>query len=47
MIKKDSQGNGIGLQNLTERYKAISGNEIKIKCDKKTFEVVLPLITKK
>ncbi len=47
MIKKDSQGNGIGLQNLTERFKAISSNEIKIKCDKKTFEVVLPLIEKK
>ncbi|MFZ4400100.1 MAG: sensor histidine kinase [Bacteroidales bacterium] len=47
MIKKGTQGNGIGLQNLTERFKAISSNDIKIKCDKKTFEVVLPLIAKK
>ena len=46
MIKKDSHGNGTGLQNLNDRYKAISGDEIKIKSDKKTFEVVLPLIKK-
>lgn len=47
MIKNDSHGSGIGLKNLNDRYKAISGKEIKIKSDKKTFEVVLPLIAKK
>lgn len=47
MIKENSHGNGTGLKNLNDRYKAISGDEIKIKSDKKTFEVVLPLIAKK
>lgn len=36
---------GLGLKNLSRRYKLISGKDIKIKDDGKTFTVWLPLLT--
>lgn len=37
------EGTGIGLRNLSDRYKLLTGKDIRIVDDGKTFSVVLPL----
>ena len=42
---ENERSNGIGLTNLTERYRLRWDKEIEIKSDDKTFEVTIPLIS--
>lgn len=42
--KGESEGLGLGLQNLTNRYQLIAGKDISILKNQNTFEVKLPLL---
>jgi two-component system LytT family sensor kinase len=44
-IKPNSEGTGIGLVNLNERFKILANCEIGIEQNKKEFTVILPLIS--
>lgn len=43
---EDSSGSGIGLKNLWERYKMLTGKDIHISAQREYFKVSLPLIKK-
>ncbi|MFP9098743.1 sensor histidine kinase [Flavobacterium sp. RHBU_24] len=43
-INETTDANGIGLHNITERYKLLSGREVVIERDATSFTVKLPLI---
>jgi two-component system, LytTR family, sensor kinase len=43
-INDTTEANGIGLHNITERYKLLSGREVVIERDSTSFTVKLPLI---
>lgn len=43
--KPNSEGTGIGLVNLNERFKILASQEVEIEQNEKEFKVVLPLIT--
>ncbi len=42
--KKDSSNSGLGLKNLNERMKYLTGKELSIKQNKSTYSICLPLI---
>ncbi|MFY7910332.1 MAG: sensor histidine kinase [Emticicia sp.] len=42
--KPNSEGTGIGLVNLNERFKILAGREVEIEQNEQEFKVVLPLI---
>jgi len=41
--KQPAQGEGIGLNNLSERYRLNWNRSIEISSDNKTFKVILPI----
>lgn len=43
-LKQNSEGIGIGLVNLSERFKILANKEIEIERNEKEFKVILPLI---
>lgn len=43
-LKPNSEGTGIGLVNLNERFKILASKEVEIKQNDKEFKVILPLI---
>ena len=43
-IKNNEPSSGIGLKNLGERYRILTGKDIIVKNDGKTFTVCLPII---
>jgi sensor histidine kinase YesM len=42
--KQTEQSTGIGLKNIIERYKLISGKVIVVEETPETFRIILPLI---
>ena len=44
-LKPNSEGTGIGLANLNQRFKLLTNNEIEIKQNETSFCVILPLIS--
>lgn len=44
-LKPNSEGTGIGLANLNQRFKLLTNKEIEIKQNETSFCVILPLIS--